>query len=155
MPPVRAAAPVPAVPFSRASLDPNAPPPTKAPTMSLKIGGGGKPATVSLNIGGGPKKDSPAASEKTTPASSKVPTPNSSKPATPVPGEKAKASPAKDAPAEKTAAPAARKAEIKEETKTSDALLAEVKAAADEETLQDLYGKDDEGLSIFYTLLWF
>lgn len=38
-----------------------------------------------------------------------------------------------------------KKEEAKDETNTADALLAEVKAAADEETLQDLYGKDDEG----------
>ena len=143
VPPVRAAAPISTVPFSRAQVDPSAPPPVKAPTMSLKIGGGGpakEPSTVSLKIGGA-KTPAKAA----TPGSSKAATPVSSKPGTPTPAVAA----AKTASAKTEAAKAEVAKEVakqKEETaKTSDALLAEVKASADEETLEDLYGKDEEG----------
>lgn len=144
VPPVRAAAPISTVPFSRAQVDPSAPPPVKAPTMSLKIGGGGpakEPSTVSLKIGGA-KTPAKAA----TPGSSKAATPVSSKPGTPTPAVAA----AKTASAKTEAAKAEVAKEVakqKEETaKTSDALLAEVKASADEETLEDLYGKDEEAM---------
>lgn len=38
------------------------------------------------------------------------------------------------------------KEEAKDELKTADAISAEVKAVVDEETLADLFGKDDEGV---------
>ncbi|KAK4704284.1 peptide chain release factor subunit 3, partial [Phenoliferia sp. Uapishka_3] len=140
----------PTIPFKR-EADPDAPAPAKAPTMSLNIGGGGaaKPASVSLSIGGNKKK------EETTPVGSKVTTPSSSKPSTPAPGEKAKLAPVPAAAAkekeEKREEKVVKKAQVnkdepKEETKTSADLLAEVKAAADEDTLLDLYGKDDEAI---------
>lgn len=95
--------------------------------MSLKIGGAKAPAKAA------------------TPGSSKAATPVSSKPGTPTPAVAA----AKTASAKSEAAKADVAKEVakqKEETaKTSDALLAEVKASADEETLEDLYGKDEEG----------
>ncbi|KAL8278033.1 hypothetical protein RQP46_009493 [Phenoliferia psychrophenolica] len=154
VPPVRAPAAVPAVPFNRAQFDASAPPPSKAPTMSLKIGGSGKPATVSLSIG---KKAEPAPAAAAAAGGSKASTPSSSKPGTPVPGDKAAPAPkaAEKTVEKKESAPAAAavkketarvvKDEPKEENKT-DALLAEVKTLADEDTLADLYGKDDEAI---------
>lgn len=149
VPPVRSIpSPASSTPFSRAQVDPSAPPPTKAPTMSLKIGGAAAApaASVSLKIGGG----TPAAvkvpvvkslpSTSTTPASSKAPTPASSKPGTPV-GERV-STPVSTSTKESKAT----KAATKEETvTTTESLLAEVKASADDETLADLYGQDDEG----------
>ncbi|KDE08186.1 hypothetical protein MVLG_01665 [Microbotryum lychnidis-dioicae p1A1 Lamole] len=171
VPPARAQpAPAPSVPFTRAEVDSNAPAPVKAPTMSLKIGGGSatnsKPATVSLNIGGSKSNAASSSSKNATPGSSKAATPNSSKPATPVPekvAEKAKAattvaattSSKKDSlAADKPAAVASSKkdapkdggAAAKEDAKTADALLHEVRAVADEETLADLYGNDEEAM---------
>ncbi|BGP57865.1 translation termination factor GTPase eRF3 [Rhodotorula sphaerocarpa] len=132
-PPVRAAQPASSAPFVRTASDPNAPPPSKPPTLS--IGGGGKtvslpkadpdakPASVSLKIGGGgastggsnsaASKASAAGSSSAggsskvaTPAnSSKAATPASSKPSTPVAGKSASAVSSSGAPA--AAAPAA------------------------------------------------
>ncbi|ORY74782.1 P-loop containing nucleoside triphosphate hydrolase protein [Leucosporidium creatinivorum] len=152
VPPVRAPAPASTVPFSRSEVDPSAPAPAKAPTMSLKIGGGSTssaPASVSLKIGGAKTASAPV-SKAPTPGSSKAATPNSSKPGTPVAGEKA---PVKAAAAPAAAAKAAKREEAKkeeaakeeikkEEAKTADALVAEIQAHADEETLADLYGTE-------------
>ncbi|GAA5984478.1 hypothetical protein JCM10908_003366 [Rhodotorula pacifica] len=148
-PPVRTNVGNPA-PFVRNS-DPNAPPPAKAPTMSLSIGGGGKtvslpkadpdakPATVSLKIGGGASKPASGAgagssaggsaagsSKAATPASSsKAATPNSSKPATPVAGKSASAAAAAPSAAvkkeDKVAAANAKKEEKAEAKKVEDA----------------------------------
>ncbi|SCZ96818.1 BZ3500_MvSof-1268-A1-R1_Chr4-1g06751 [Microbotryum saponariae] len=171
VPPARAQpAPAPSVPFTRAEVDSNAPAPVKAPTMSLKIGGGSaansKPATVSLNIGGSKSNAASSSSKNAPPGSSKAATPNSSKPATPAPekvAEKAKAATAAAATtpskkdslaADKPAAAASSKKDApedgasaaKEDAKTADALLHEVRAVADEETLADLYGNDEEAM---------
>ncbi|BGP10967.1 hypothetical protein NBRC10512_006382 [Rhodotorula toruloides] len=160
-PPVRQPA-ASSAPFVRPSSDPNAPPPSKPPTMSLKIGGSSssipapnpdaKPATVSLKIGGGSKastasSSSAAASKNATPAtSSKASTPAASKPGTPVAGK-----PAAAAAAEKKADAAQAKKEDKEkkveakkvEEAKKDAVEAEIQAAADQEALEDLYGVED------------
>ncbi|BGP51203.1 translation termination factor GTPase eRF3 [Rhodotorula kratochvilovae] len=156
-PPVRQAAPAASgAPFIRRE-DPNAPPPTKAPTMSLKIGGGApkdpdaKPATVSLKIGGSKApaagSSAPASKSATPAAGSKTTTPSSSKPGTPAPGAAGKEKPAAEKKAEKTEAVKAQKAEAKkvEEVKKAEAdkIAEEVKAVADDETIADLYGVDD------------
>ncbi|GAA5825810.1 hypothetical protein JCM3770_006343 [Rhodotorula araucariae] len=159
-PPVRQAA-AGGAPFVRREVDPSAPPPAKAPTMSLKIGGGGgsaapkdpdaKPATVSLKIGGSktPAQGSSApASKGATPApGSKSSTPSSSKPGTPAPPAAVKEKAAAEKKAEKTEAAKAQKAEAKkvEEVKKAEAdkIAEEVKAVADDETIADLYGVDD------------
>lgn len=116
--------------------------------MSLKIGGGGSataPASKSISIGGGSKASSVASG-----AASKVATPASSKPSTPVGGKSstpASAVVAPSAPKETKAAIAGAKAEAiaaRGAGTDGDALRKEVEAAADEETLKDLYGKDDE-----------
>ena len=127
VPPVKAA---PIVPFTRAPIDPNAPAPVKPPTMSFKIGGAAAPA---LKIGGAKPASVPAV-KAPTPGSSKVVTPISSKPGTPAPGVVA--------PKETKAAAAAKVDAAK--TNDGDTLKREVEAAADEETLADLYGKDDD-----------
>ncbi|BGP27245.1 translation termination factor GTPase eRF3 [Rhodotorula toruloides] len=161
-PPVRQPAGAASAPFVRASSDPNAPPPSKPPTMSLKIGGStssipapnpdAKPATVSLKIGGGSKaatasSSSAPASKNATPAtSSKASTPAASKPGTPVAGK-----PAAAAAAEKKAEAAQAKKEDKEkkveakkvEDAKKDAVEAEIQAVADQEALEDLYGVED------------
>ncbi|BGP34949.1 translation termination factor GTPase eRF3 [Rhodotorula toruloides] len=160
-PPVRQPA-ASSAPFVRPSSDPNAPPPSKPPTVSLKIGGSSssilapnpdaKPATVSLKIGGGSKastasSSSAAASKNATPAtSSKASTPAASKPGTPVAGK-----PAAAAAAEKKADAAQAKKEDKEkkveakkvEEAKKDAVEAEIQAVADQEALEDLYGVED------------
>ncbi|GAA5883754.1 hypothetical protein JCM3774_000579 [Rhodotorula dairenensis] len=144
-PPVRSSGPA----FVRPASDPNTPPPAKAPTMSLSIGGGGKtvslpskpadpdakPATVSLKIGGGGAGASKSAagssaasaassSKAATPAvSSKAATPNSSKPGTPVAGKSASAAPTSAAAKkeEKVAATNAKKEEKAEAKKVEEA----------------------------------
>ena len=98
--------------------------------MSFKIGGAPAPA---LKIGGA-KPASVPASKAPTPGSSRVVTPVSSKPGTPAP--------AVVAPKETKAAIAAKNDASK--TNDGDTLKKEVEAAADEETLADLYGKDDD-----------
>lgn len=162
-PPVRQPAPASSVPFIRKE-DPSAPAPAKAPTMSLKIGGSsssGAPANVSLKIGGNkaPAAKTPAPAT----ASSKTATPNTSKPGTPGPEDKSKAAPGAKTAARKEEAAAkeqatAKKVEerkeqaaaaiAKNDTKTADALLAEVKAHVDEETIADLYGQEDDRKSV-------
>ncbi|GJN93212.1 hypothetical protein Rhopal_006259-T1 [Rhodotorula paludigena] len=155
-------------PFVRRE-DPSAPAPAKAPTMSLKIGGGSsaatrdpdaKPATVSLKIGGSKPAAGAAAEKKPASAAassaggsaagSKAGTPPSTKPSTPVAGKSASAAPAAAAAekkADKVEATKAKKEEAKkvEEVKRAEAdkVAEEVKAVADEETLADLYGVDD------------
>ncbi|KAM0790999.1 translation termination factor GTPase eRF3 [Microbotryomycetes sp. NB124-2] len=160
-PPVRNQEPKPTVPFSRPEADPSAPAPAKPPTMSLKIGAAAsndKPATVSLKIGGSkttPAASSSSAAKASNASGSKDASPHSSKPGTPAPGDKsaaaakapaAAATPAK-AKKDEDAAPKS-KAEVKkdaavakaENSKTADAISAEVAAHVDEETLTDLYG---------------
>ncbi|TNY22659.1 P-loop containing nucleoside triphosphate hydrolase protein [Rhodotorula diobovata] len=169
-PPVRTQPPAPSggAPFVRRE-DPNAPAPAKAPTMSLKIGGGSssasardpdaKPATVSLKIGGGASKTTVAAGGAAggagagsgSAAGSKGTTPSSSKPGTPAPGAKAAkeqdGKPAAEKKADKVEAAKARKDEARKADEVhkveQDKVAEEVKAAADDETLADLYGVDD------------
>ncbi|KAI0751601.1 eukaryotic polypeptide chain release factor 3 [Daedaleopsis nitida] len=125
--------------------------PAPAPTISLNIGGSkpapppsapSQPATISLNIGGD-KSSAPA------------PTPASSAPAP------AKAAPKADAPSESqpanasasTPAPAAAssKAFTLDRAKTDTAAVAQdVRNAADEEILKDLYGQAKEHLNIVF-----
>lgn len=100
--------------------------------MSFKIGGSPAPA---LKIGGAKPASAPA-SKAPTPGSSKVVTPVGSKPGTPAPA------PGVVAPKETKAAAAAKADATK--TNDGDTLKKEVEAAADEETLADLYGKDDD-----------
>ncbi|GAA6030757.1 hypothetical protein JCM8097_008858, partial [Rhodosporidiobolus ruineniae] len=157
-PPVRQAAQPASAPFVRRE-DPNAPAPSKPPTLS--IGGSkpkpadpnAKPATVSLKIGGSKPaaaSSSSTASKSATPAaSSKAASPAPSKPATPVSGKPAAEKKAEAAP-EKKAAPvpaAVKKAEkavaVAAEKEKADAVAEEVKAVATEEDIADLYGADD------------
>lgn len=153
VPPVRAAAPVSTVPFNRAQFEADsaaASAAAPAPAMSMRIGGAAAPAaTVSLKIGGA--KPAAAVSKPASVISSKAATPTSSKPSTPVAGKSS--TPASGAapaaamvvPKETKAAVAGAKAEAARAVgPDSDALKKEVEAAADEETLKDLYGKDDE-----------
>ncbi|GAA6012721.1 hypothetical protein JCM10207_005337 [Rhodosporidiobolus poonsookiae] len=155
-PPVRQPAAAPSAPFVRRE-DPNAPAPSKPPTLS--IGGkssaaakpadpNAKPATVSLKIGGAKSSAAPSAaasSKAATPASSsKGGSPAPSKPATPVagkPAEKAEAVKAKkeEVAAKKEEAVAAKKAADEKK----DAVAEEAKAAATEEELADLFGVED------------
>ena len=117
--------------------------------MSFKIGGS-TPATAppaSLKIGGVKPISVPA--KVPTPGSSKVVTPNASKPATPAPVEK-KSTPT--ASVKETKASAAAKQDAVKTT-DGDTLKKEVEAAADEETLKDLYGGDEECLSLFFCSL--
>ncbi|GAA5953701.1 hypothetical protein JCM21900_001706 [Sporobolomyces salmonicolor] len=165
-PPVRQPAPAASAPFTRAAADPDAPPPAKAPTMSLKIGGSSstsspapgasdKPATVSLKIGGGASKAATTAAKSaaSTPAASKTTTPASSKPGTPVAGAKLSDAAAAEKKAEKAEATKVKKDEAKKAEKVAkeeqaikkdaEAVAAEVQAAVDEETLADLYGAEE------------
>ncbi|GAA5824699.1 hypothetical protein JCM11251_005306 [Rhodosporidiobolus azoricus] len=159
-PPARQpAAPASSAPFVRRE-DPNAPPPSKPPTLSIggakpslpKPDANAKPATVSLKIGG---SKSSAASSSSTTASSKAATPATgsknaspagSKPATPVAGKPAaeKKVEVVKAKKEEAPAPAAKKtaAETKAEEK-ANAVAQEVKAVATEEELADLFGADE------------
>ncbi|KAK4048101.1 translation termination factor GTPase eRF3 [Microbotryomycetes sp. JL201] len=165
-PPVRNAEPKPTAPFSRPEADPSAPAPAKPPTMSLKIGGAAsnndKPATVSLKIGGSKANTSASSAAASSSAakagsaatSSKDASPQSSKPGTPAPGDKSAATTAKAPAAAKAkkdddaTAASKSKAEAKkdaavakaENSRTADAISAEVAAHVDEETLTDLYG---------------
>lgn len=135
-PPAKVLPPVSTIPFSRAQVDPNAPPPVKAPTMSFKIGGAAaeKVPAVSLKIGGGGKPVSVPAKAP----SPKVTTPIPSKPSTPAPIEKKSSAAVKETKATVAAKQDATK------TTDGDTLKKEVEAAADEETLKDLYGGDEE-----------
>lgn len=152
VPPPRAAPPpASTVPFSRPQADLSAPAPVKPPTVSLKIGGGApsvssipkEPQTISLKIGGGKPKDKDI--KAPTPGTSKASTPAGSKPGTPAPGDKSSAPVPKKV--EVVAAKKEKeKEEAKDELKTADAISAEVKAVVDEETLADLFGKDDEAI---------
>ncbi|GAA5900169.1 hypothetical protein JCM6882_002633 [Rhodosporidiobolus microsporus] len=155
-PPVRQpAAPASSAPFVRRE-DPNAPAPSKPPTLS--IGGAkpalpkpsadpnAKPATVSLKIGGSKSSASSstaASSKAATPATaSKNTSPAPSKPSTPVAGKPAaekKAEAVKAKKEEAAAAPAAKKAAEEK----ADAVAQEVQAVATQEAIADLYGVED------------
>lgn len=116
--------------------------------MSLKIGGAA-PAPISLKIGG-PKVVSIPVVKAPTPGSSKAPTPINSKPGTPAPGDKKVAPAAAGAVKETKAAIAAKSDAVK--TTDGDTLKKEVEAAADEETLKDLYGGDEDCAFNFWSV---
>ncbi|BGP19545.1 hypothetical protein JCM10213_000145 [Rhodosporidiobolus nylandii] len=155
-PPVRQPAAAPSAPFVRRD-DPNAPPPSKPPTLSIgakkptlpPANPDAKPATVSLKIGGAKSSaasSAPASKAATPAASSKAASPAPSKPATPAPAKPAaekKAEKAAEKAAKKeeaAAAPAAKKTAAEEK---ADKVAEEVKAVATEEEIAELYGAEE------------
>ncbi|KAI0368109.1 eukaryotic polypeptide chain release factor 3 [Pilatotrama ljubarskyi] len=142
------AAPPPPQPIER---PPQTEAPAPPPTITLNIGGSkptpkpssrppSPPPTISLNIGG--SKPAPAPSADTPSPAPAAPKPSASAASSAQPSAKGSPAPASSAPS---------KTLTLERAKTDTAAIAqEVKNAADEETLKDLFGHGKEHLNIVF-----
>ncbi|KAI0772083.1 eukaryotic polypeptide chain release factor 3 [Trametes elegans] len=129
--------------------------PAPAPTITLNIGGSkptppstrapSPPPTISLNIGG----SKPASSASATDPDA-APAPAAPKPSTPAPAVSKPAAPAK-ASASSTVGTVAAKSLTLERAKTDTTAVAQdVRNAADEETLKDLFGHVKQHLNVVF-----